>query len=42
MCGGAWLENSALDVGYDSPSSIIAMFRRAWGTTPSQYFAGER
>lgn len=28
----------ALDLGYDSPSAFIAMFRRALGTTPSRYF----
>jgi AraC-like DNA-binding protein len=28
----------ALEVGYDSPSAFIAMFRRAFGTTPSRYF----
>ncbi len=29
----------ALDLGYDSPSAFIAMFRRALGQTPGQYFA---
>lgn len=29
----------ALDLGYDSPSAFIAMFKRALGTTPGQYFA---
>lgn len=28
----------ALDLGYDSPSAFIAMFRRALGTTPARYF----
>src|SRR5262249_53608168 len=28
----------ALDVGYDSPSAFIAMFRRTLGTTPYRYF----
>ena len=28
----------AIEVGYDSPSAFIAMFKRALGTTPSQYF----
>ena len=28
----------ALEVGYESPSAFIAMFRRALGTTPGQYF----
>lgn len=31
----------ALEVGYDSPSAFIAMFRAALGTTPSRYFATE-
>jgi AraC-like DNA-binding protein/quercetin dioxygenase-like cupin family protein len=30
----------ALDLGYDSPSAFIAMFRKALGTTPGQYFNG--
>jgi AraC-like DNA-binding protein len=29
----------ALEVGYDSPSAFIAMFRKALGTTPTRYFA---
>jgi hypothetical protein len=46
--GGTLLENSVLPgaAGVNRaghcPSSFIAMFRRALGTTPSQYFAGER
>jgi AraC-like DNA-binding protein len=28
----------ALDLGYDSPSAFIAMFRKALGRTPGQYF----
>jgi AraC-like DNA-binding protein/mannose-6-phosphate isomerase-like protein (cupin superfamily) len=28
----------ALEVGYDSPSAFIAMFKRALGTTPYRYF----
>jgi AraC-like DNA-binding protein len=36
--------NVALELGYSSPSAFIAMFRRAFGTTPSRYFdrAGAR
>jgi AraC-like DNA-binding protein len=30
----------ALDLGYDSPSAFIAMFRKAMGTTPGKYFKG--
>jgi AraC-like DNA-binding protein len=29
----------AFDVGYDSPSSFTAMFHKAFGVAPSQYFA---
>lgn len=28
----------ALDLGYDSPSAFIAMFRRSFGVSPSRYF----
>lgn len=28
----------ALDLGYDSPSAFIAMFRRAFGVSPRRYF----
>ena len=28
----------ALDIGYDSPSAFIAMFKKALGRTPGQYF----
>ena len=30
----------ALDLGYDSPSAFIAMFKKALGRTPGQYFKG--
>ena len=30
----------ALDLGYESPSAFIAMFRKALGMTPGQYFKG--
>ncbi|MEE8274655.1 MAG: helix-turn-helix domain-containing protein, partial [Alphaproteobacteria bacterium] len=29
----------ALDLGYDSPSAFIAMFRKALGETPGRYFS---
>ena len=29
---------TALDVGYNSPSAFTAMFRRAFGVSPSHYF----
>jgi AraC-like DNA-binding protein len=43
----AWLSEGrpvttvALDLGYDSPSAFIAMFRRALGTTPGKLLAGK-
>jgi len=30
----------ALDLGYDSQSAFISMFRKSLGTTPGRYFAG--
>jgi len=36
---GAAVTRVALDVGYRSPSSFTAVFRRAFGATPSEYFA---
>ena len=32
----------ALEVGYESTSAFIAMFKRALGTTPRRYFGGRR
>ena len=29
----------AIDLGYDSPSAFISMFKKALGKTPGQYFA---
>ncbi|MEQ9643337.1 MAG: helix-turn-helix transcriptional regulator [Alphaproteobacteria bacterium] len=43
----AWLSEGravttvALDLGYDSPSAFIAMFRRALGTTPGRLLAND-
>ena len=31
----------AIDLGYDSPSAFITMFKKALGKTPGQYFGGE-
>jgi AraC-like DNA-binding protein len=39
LAAGAPVTAVALDLGYDSPSAFIAMFRRALGTTPGRYFA---
>lgn len=33
--------NVALELGYSSPSAFVAMFRKALGTTPGQYFKEE-
>lgn len=38
MASGAPVTTVALDVGYDSPSAFIAMFRRALGVSPTKYF----
>ncbi len=32
--------NIAMDLGYDSPSAFISMFKKALGKTPGQYFKG--
>ena len=37
--GGAAVTEVALDLGYDSPSAFISMFRANLGTTPGRYFA---
>lgn len=39
LAAGQPVTTVAMEVGYDSPSAFIAMFKRALGTTPSQYFA---
>jgi len=39
LAAGAKVTAVALDVGYDSPSAFIAMFRKQLGTTPLRYFA---
>ncbi|MBV8537016.1 MAG: helix-turn-helix transcriptional regulator, partial [Alphaproteobacteria bacterium] len=41
LAGGEKVTSVALDLGYESPSAFIAMFRRQLGVTPSRYFAGE-
>ena len=32
----------AIEVGYDSPSAFIAMFKRTLGTTPHRYFESNK
>jgi AraC-like DNA-binding protein len=39
LAAGRAVTAVALEVGYDSPSAFIAMFKRALGTTPHRYFA---
>jgi AraC-like DNA-binding protein len=38
VAAGEKIANAALDAGYSTPSAFIAMFRKALGTTPRQYF----
>lgn len=39
LAEGRAVVDVALSLGYDSQSAFIAMFRRATGTTPAQYFS---
>jgi AraC-like DNA-binding protein len=39
LAGGRSVGDTAFEVGYENPSSFIAVFRRAFGTTPTAYFA---
>jgi len=38
LAAGAKITHAALESGYSTPSAFIAMFRKALGTTPRQYF----
>jgi AraC-like DNA-binding protein len=38
LAGRAPVTQVALDLGYDSPSAFIAMFRRAFGVSPERFF----
>ena len=38
LAAGQSVTNIAFDLGYESPSAFIAMFRRMLGTTPARYF----
>ena len=44
LAAGRSVTEVALDVGFETPSAFIAMFRAAMGTTPGRYFsqAGDR
>ena len=39
LAGGHGVTVAALELGYQSPSAFIAMFRRALGVSPGRYFA---
>jgi len=38
LASGKSVMEAALDVGFETPSAFIAMFRSAFGTTPARYF----
>ena len=38
LAAGRSVTDTALEVGFESPSAFIAMFRAAMGTTPGRYF----
>lgn len=38
LAAGESVTSTALEVGFETPSAFIAMFRRAMGTTPARYF----
>jgi len=38
LASGAAITTIALDLGYESVSAFIAMFRRTFGVTQTQYF----
>jgi AraC-like DNA-binding protein len=42
LAAGEPVTTVAMDVGYESPSAFIAMFRQALGTTPRRYFPASR
>ena len=39
LAAGQAVKRVALEVGYTSPSAFTSMFKRAFGTSPSNYFA---
>ena len=41
LAGGQPVTTVAFDLGYDSPSAFIAMFKRALGETPGRYFSAD-
>jgi len=39
LAAGEAVTGVAFDLGYESPSAFIAMFRRNLGASPTRYFA---
>jgi AraC-like DNA-binding protein len=39
LAAGTTVSEAAFQVGYENPSSFIAVFRRSFGTTPAKYFS---
>jgi len=39
LASGQAVTRVALELGYDSPSAFVSMFRRSFGTTPGRYFS---
>ena len=39
LAGGATVQKVSSDLGYESPTAFIVMFKKALGTTPARYFA---
>ncbi|MFC0407020.1 AraC family transcriptional regulator [Roseomonas elaeocarpi] len=39
LAGGATVQRVSSDLGYESPTAFIVMFKKAFGTTPARYFA---
>jgi AraC-like DNA-binding protein len=38
LAGGASVQRVSSDLGYESPTAFIVMFKKALGTTPARYF----
>jgi AraC-like DNA-binding protein len=41
LAAGTPVGDAAFQVGYENPSSFIAVFRRTFGTTPAKYFSSD-